>query len=363
MSILDANARTAAGRQKLAILSEAQAAGVPILACIDDDPKDATADAGELAHLVGPMRSRSFQALLFDLDGQPHLYVQPYDGAKALPGEHHTWMSGAFRSPVVQRGEAEARRWDSHDHELTNWLMQDPELDAFFANQRWLWTSGAGEIRYPWHVQLRPLRGGSTQMAMMAFGDGPGREKRAGVVEFRQLQALIHQRLTPYPDVVAAPFLVRADYEELFEAAVRGEIQPRRPASTMPADFGRLVAPLLGKARRRYYVGQIPAKVESGARSAALPPGWQRVPILAVVDLTTMGSGKEALVVTPTHVIYREGPVRVLVAWSDLLSVEPPGYDDCLWVEVAALGKLRIPTGPSGSALHAAFDAVARSSG
>src|SRR5690606_39234637 len=87
------------------------------------------------------------------------------------------------------------------------------------------------------------------------------------------------------------------------------------------ATIRQALAPHAGK---KVWVGAetIPAKKLAHVQ-AALPPQLAGSPILAAIDLTVFGSAKDAIVVTPSHVVAKEYDDRVAYELTTIRSVPP----------------------------------------
>jgi hypothetical protein len=74
---------------------------------------------------------------------------------------------------------------------------------------------------------------------------------------------------------------------------------------------------------------------------------------VALLDLTLMGSAKEAVVFTPSHCFVHHDGGRLWFAWSEVRFVRPPaGGDDALVLRLATRGELALPCGRHAETMH-----------
>ncbi len=120
-----------------------------------------------------------------------HLYLQPYDGTYALPGEHHGLLRGAWPAPALLRtaGLFATPTWHvPGDLELDRRLERDPEIARVTSRLAWRWAPG---IDLLWTVQVRCVGdstvGTLTQLVARIGRDQATRSPGVGVAVFIDL--------------------------------------------------------------------------------------------------------------------------------------------------------------------------------
>lgn len=365
MSISASNARNAASRQKLTILGEATRAQLPVIACADVQGEATLGGAvgGSLKALFGgSMQSTGLQIFAFQSGDWIHTYVQPYDGMYAMPGEHHMWIPGAWSSPTVHKHDTWGAGWEAGgDKELVKYISSAPGLKAALSNTTWEWKLGMGEFKYAWSLQTRPVTNGYTHVAMQATGEQNTMTHEVGLVQFQQLVAQITSMLAQNPAVVETPFLQPTSHESIHSQIATGALDLRAGVpETAATDFGQaLYGWLAPHVAKKLYVGNLPPKQDGNIRRLVMAPFAQGWPIVAAVDLTVMGSAKEALAFTPTHLFVRDEGAPAFFQYSDLRHVDPAIDRDTVWIQVDCLGEIGLPCGKHAQPIHAALTAIA----
>ncbi len=366
MSISESNARNTASQQKLAILGEATKAQLPVMACVDSFDEAATlggAIGGSLKALFGgSVQSTGTQIFAFAAGDAIHVYVQPYDGMYAMPGEHHQWIPGAWNSPTMHKHDTWGAGWEAGgDAELVKYILNNPGLKTALEDTTWEWTHGMGEFKYPWSLQTRPVTNGYTHVTMAATGEQNVMTHQTGVVEFGRLVAQLTPMLPQNPAVAETTFLHPTAYDSLYAQIATRTVDLRNGVpETTAADYGQTIHGWLApQAAKKLYVGNLPPKQDGNIRNFVMPPFARAWPIVAAVDLTMMGSAKEALALTPTHLFVREEGGPAFFQYSDLSYVDPVVDDDTVWVQVSCLGEIGLPCGKFAQPLHAALTAIA----
>ncbi len=366
MSIAESNARNAAARQKLTILGEATTAQLPVIACIDTGSGNATlggSAAGAFKAIFGgSMQCTGIQIFVFQAGDWLHTYVQPYSGMYALPGEHHTWIPGAWPVPTLHKHDTWGAGWDTGgDKQLQQYISGHPQFKAALDTITWEWKLGMGEFDYPWALQTRPVANGYTHVAMMATGEQEGMTHQVGVVQFQRLVSQLLTMLPPNPAVAETGFQAPPTYDAFHAELAMGTLDPRGGVpETAPMDHGQtLYGWLAPHAAKKLYIGNLPPKQDGNIRRHVLAPFAQAWPIVAAVDLTIMGSAKEALVFTPTHLFVRTEGAPAFFQYTDIRAVDPTIDDDTIWLQVDCLGEIGLPCGKHAAPVHAALTALA----
>jgi hypothetical protein len=115
--------------------------------------------------------------------------------------------------------------------------------------------------------------------------------------------------------------------------------------------------PYLGKKR---VLSPLPPKYEAAARSYILPPQHRNDQIIAFMDLTTFGSGKEGIAFTPTHVFAKELDDRVAISLTSIgaIAKRPGVLRAKLAVRLTDGGSVEIPVGTADEAMVAIVEAI-----
>lgn len=324
MGFLDKKVAGARARQKQALINEAQAAGSRVIGAWDvGGPEESAAGAvgGALKQLFGGrMKADGLQVLLFDTQGFRHAYLQPYDGMHPFPGEHHAILNGCLPSPATLRAAGIlgwGTKWDTGQMAgLAKSLNEDPGLTKAVAGVEWEWKTGMVKIDLEWTVQLRSLGDASSHLVLQAGRYGGFTTYEVGFKNFLELSSALYAFLADAP-IGEQAFLAPCAFSFAIDvirtgglpevAATSNAAAPApTPAPAQPIvelDYRPVVVealtPRLGK---KVHLGTgVPPKKEANVRKHVLPPDVAKVEILAVIDLTTFGSAKDALVITPTQ--------------------------------------------------------------
>ena len=297
--------------------------------------------------------------------GTAHFYGQPFDGRVALPGEHHILLPFGISAPAFYVDGFTGGDWKSGDPALESQL-RGHETASLVRRASWDWLVGAGKVKRDWLVQLRPTANGQTHLVMKATGEH-GVKLDVRPVGFATLTKLVLSlvqappRTAPSP--VATPFVWPSAFMDAFAAMQSGEPLPVLPRANLAGrDLGPAIHQLLAPyARGNLHVHPVPPKKEAGARTSVMPREAAHLPIVALVDLTLLGSASEAIVLTPSHVFVRHEDVRLHFEWSEVRDVaQTDPYDDEVRVHLAERGWLTLPAGGAAEALAALFAQVAQ---
>ena len=387
MGLLSAGLAKAYERQRNAIYEEAAALGGQVIG-FEEHAEGASAgrmlgDAlkDKLLPFGGSTKVDGIQIFGFETAGVRHLYVQPWSQMHALPGEHHAWLPGSYRSPVVyQRGVVMGMSWNAGgDGELAQWLGGQPALMTVVKGCKKDWTAGTKVFDLEWTVQLLSLGDGRSHLVMQAGRYGGLTSYRVGLGHFLALGHAwapllaeghypAHAPLQPiaYTDVfhqylLGAPHIAAATPPEATYAST--------PAPASAPAAGREYAELIARVATPFqsetlFVGHYPADVEANVRALILPPHQKAGPISLVHDLTVMGSGKDAVVLTPAYLYIRELGDSKGFGLEEIVSVDAPKgmLVKSVKVHLPHGRSVKVPcaNGNDAQALAAVLDAIAK---
>jgi hypothetical protein len=375
MSFMSDRVRGGRDRQKQALIAEAGKIGAQVVDIVEigDEAQAAGAAIGGslTAMFGGNMRVDGVMLLRLSTNGWPHAYAQPFSGFNPLPGEHHGILHGALASPAILREDLRFSDypWDpSAGPEVARQLTASPQLRQAIKSIAWEWAIGMTKVTLDWAIQLRSVGDGTTHLVMQSGRYGGLTTYDVGFAQWMQVCQAVHSCLAAWAPP-AQYFPVPSRYGQLiFGAPVSAPTSFREPeprcAVTVDVDYvgtvRQALAPHLGK---RVWVGaeSIPAKKLDRVR-AALPPQLASSPIVAAIDLTVFGSSKDAIVVTPTHLVVKEFDDRFAYELAAICSV-PPGQSSTasgIRVVVDRLGEVRLPTGTDNVPVLALLEALAR---
>ena len=157
---------------------------------------------------------------------------------------------------------------------------------------------------------------------------------------------------------------------EVIDAALSGP--PPEPAAPPVQSAGNVdvridyagsiraaLQPHLGK---KVWVGTIPPKQLGNIQKHVVPPALQGSHLVAGIDLTTFGSAKDAIIVTPTHLVAKEFDDVLTIELAAIRSViGPKGLtSSSVQIEVDRLGTMSIPVGVDVEPVMALLTAIAQ---
>lgn len=395
VGLLSAGLAKAYERQRNAIYEEAAALGGQVIGyeehaeglkasrLLGDALKD------KLNPFGGSMRVDGMQIFGFETGGVQHLYVQPWSQMHALPGEHHAWLPGAYRSPVVhQRAVVMGMSWNAGgDAELAKWLGTQAALMQVVKGCKKDWKAGTKTFDLEWTVQLLSLGDGRSHLIMQAGRYGGLTSYRVGLGHFLSLGhawAPLIGRDTQYPAHAALQPVSYSDvfYQYVLQASgSAAPPAPAPPASPVESNYvaaptpqtpqasGRDYAALIARVAGDYqsetlFVGHYPADVEANVRALVLPPHQKSAPIALIHDLTVMGSGKDAVVLTPSYLYVRELGEQRGFGLEEIVSVDAPKgmLGKSVKVHLPHGRSVKVPcaNGPDANTIAAVLDAIAR---
>jgi hypothetical protein len=347
---------------KMHNLREATSSGAVLRDTTDVVLGRSSALSGAVSALFGgSLQVDAFQCLQLETHGVMHLFVQPFSGVYVLPGEHHAWLQGSLPACASYNDGIFGDTWRSPDPNTSRWLEQNKPLTSTARSTRWEWRVGSGEIRYAWHLQTRPFRGGLTHLAMKATGEMSGLSvmHAAGFARLIMLAGALQPSLRPVPGQPEQPFVTGSGYADLFSMMLDGQLAPTaRRGTSAPQDFSMPIVQALSVApAKRLHVHPLAPVKDNGARAGILPPPARHLPILAVVDTTLMGGAGEGFAFTPTHGFLKNAQDSLSFPWTDVRGVIPPTRPDegHLTLAVATLGEVTIPTADRASPMAQLF--------
>lgn len=353
--------------QKLSILREAASASVDLIGVQDQvsPPTRASAlHAGLTAAFTGSMRQDAVQIYLFRSSSATHLYAQPFDGKFALPGEHHAVVEGTLPGAALLRETFSGPRWESpQSPESARILNGSRWLDAVIGNTYWDWRVGIGRFEMPWLAQVRPRGGASSHVCMHATGEARSTAHEIGLSPFLRLLRALERSLWPLDQPADQPFVLKPAYDTTFETVIAGSpVGSYPPPVTAPCDQSDTILTVLAPhAGGKLSVGRIPRTKEQNARENVLPPSLRQQPILALVDLTVLGSARDAVVFTPTHGVMRESDEFLVFSWPEIRAVGTPEHaeDAEVVIHLATVGEIALPCGHRAGAMAELFSRFA----
>jgi hypothetical protein len=380
MGLFDNGITGARARQKQSVIAEAAKAGTHVLNVVEHadggDAARAAVGSSLKALFGGSMRVDCIQVFSLQTYGWPHTYAQPYAGVAALPGEHHGILHGALPSPaMLTPGIFSGASWEAGMPEVAKALDRDPHIKGAAQATKFEWPSGLSKVSLAWGVQLRSLGNGTTHVVMQAGRYGGLTSYEVGMAQWLRLCQALPSCLQPYV-YPPQPFMDPPRWGEVIDAALSGPatVAPAAapaapPAQThddgshvrvdYPGSIRSAMAPHLGK---KVWVGEIPPKQLGNLHEHVIPPALQGSHILAAIDLTTFGSAKDAIVVTPTHLVAKE--------FDDVLTIELAAIRSVLGakgltsskvqIEVDRLGTMSIPVGIAVEPVLALLTAIAQ---
>jgi len=317
--------------QKLAILREASPSITTGVIDVGDAAEQKyglrqAAAAFGLGSLRGGGMMQLF--LLQTPKGSRHFYGQPFDGRMPLPGEHHIVLPIPIPAPAVFMDGFAGGAWKSPDPAFQAQLRKH-QTSPLILRADFEWRLGAGTVKRNWLVQLRPTADGQTHLVMQGTGQsGVALDSRP--VGFSTLTGLVIALMSTPPTGGAAPaaanFVSPSSFTEVFgQLRTAGDPPPIPRANLAGRELGQAIHQLLSAhAGGKLYLHPVPPKKEARARKEAMPADARGLPVIAMVDLTMMGSGADAIVFTPSHLFYRSGDDKVFFDWSEVRAVEAP---------------------------------------
>ena len=380
MGFLDNKASKAHQRQQAAVIAEATSAGLVLLEqhelSGEDLARRAVVSTALKAFIGGRLAPDTLQIFVFGAGDRRGIYVQPYSGLTPLPGEHIVALPGTLPAPAALTDEAifGGPSWQTGpDKVLAKRLNKgSPGLRSVAKRTRFEWATGLTKIRLAWAVQVVSMGDGRSLVAMQTGRYGGITTYGVG---FAQLASLC-QALGPILDGGTAPPqrpLHPIHHQELFLEHALG-IKPvshddfDAPDHEAPTDPGlepvdraaviqSLVQP---HESGRLHSRSIPPKKLRNVRASVLPPAARDADVVLILDLTTFGSAKDAVVLTPTQLYCKEFGERVDFALSELQTVHgvQGALADKVRVTLRGRGEVVIPCAGEGAGLVAVLEGL-----
>ncbi len=379
MGFLDKKVQAGRDRQKQALIAEASKAGGQVLEIVELDAGAAQAGSvvgGSLSAIFGGrLKTDGIQIYRLSTQGWPHVYVQPFSGFNPLPGEHHGSLHGALGSPAIARANL---RYSDHPFdpalglEVARHLASAPAIRAVLKDIVWDWPMGMGKVELDWAVQLRSAGDGTTHVVMQSGRYGGFTTYEVGFSVWWRLCGAIHGCLGQWA-VPAQHFPIPVRFAELVMLVMGAPAQPSAPTQPVGGqgvdvqlDYREVIAQALGPhVGNKVWLGEGPAKKMANIREHVIPGHFAGVPVLAAIDLTTFGSAKDAIVVTPTHLLTKEFDEQLCLELAAIQAVPEGQRTIAGHVEIVVdrLGSVRIPVGIDFEPVHALLAAIAQANG
>ena len=375
MELIGRGLNKAHKRQKTSLLKEAQAAGCEVLSFEETNQQD---DAGKTAIATslkaftgGKMKLDSWQLMTLETAGLRHVFVQPFSGMSPMPGEHHAILKGTAPSTVALVQGVLGKKWESPDAAFATVLNKERrELKMLAKKCEFEWGVGMGKIVLEWALQMFSRGNGSTQCVMQTGRYGGFTSYGVG---FRQYLALVCELSNVLSSDARGPNTpaYNISYASVAEAMLTGNAPSAETLSTpepstgpepstaiaqeesaptanlgAQSEYSDLIRAVMGPHKgKKILVDDLPEKKERNVRERVLPPTLRDEKLIAVLDLTTFGSCKDAIALTPTHCHVHEFDVRISFAFADVQAVH--GFSGMLKskveIDVRNTGSVKIP--------------------
>jgi len=374
MGLIESSNRKAQERQQESLIKEAAQAGFGLV-----KQQTHSAEGFSAAESVGSAltslfggrhKTSAIQALEFDFEGVRTGYFQPYSGTSVLPGEHHVLLRGALRTPaaLIRGGMLSGPKWTcGSDQELANWLNTgNPQLAQPSSRVKFDWGVGASVIEHSWAVQICSTGSLSSLLSFQPARYGGILTYQVGFDLFAQFIRAFTQSLPQAAEPVGAGLYPCAFAGWFLEATGQGtnqappspveggagiHIEPislDQPAPAATANFNyseeipRLIRSFVG---RKIYGTEVPQKKLDNIRRHVLPPEMYDDPVLAAFDITAFGACKDAIVLTPTHIVGKSFDDRLRYRLDDISGVIGPKGLDKVLITVEGLGEVHLICG------------------
>ena len=312
------------------------------------------------------------------------MFVQPYSGVAALPGEHHGILHGGVAAPAVLRraglksafaGLLSSCKWESPNHPgVAQYLTGAPAIAAVANATKWEWPAGLSKVELDWGIQLRGVGDGTTHVTLHSGRYGGIATYQVGFAHWLALCQALTACLDPAGST-AQQFIVPPSFHDYVYSTPQPEAPPVPPTGT-PATAATAVrtdidyiaavrdalAPHLGK---KVWFGTVPPKQLRNINTHVIPLELQGSHVVAGIDLTTFGSAKDAIVITPTHLIAKEFDDVLTLALSSIRAVTgAQGLTSSkVGIVVDGMGQQTIPVGVDVEPVLALLSAIAAANG
>jgi hypothetical protein len=176
MGLFDQGIVKAYENQKKGMLKEAEKAGAAVVG-FTQFPEEGDAGEGATGRSLksaaksifgGKMATDAFQILELETAGVRHVFVQPYSGIHALPGEHHVALPGSVPAPVIlaKGGLFGGKKWRGPDEAVARRFNECGPLKKVVKKCKWDWYVGTAKIDLDWTVQIRSLGDGHVHVVL-----------------------------------------------------------------------------------------------------------------------------------------------------------------------------------------------------
>ncbi|WBW98386.1 hypothetical protein [Oceanirhabdus sp. W0125-5] len=182
-------------RQEKSILKESKRQGLEVIDVMyvdfkEEDRNNNVLNTAVKSILGGNLKVTYAQVFLFNKNGEKQIYIQPYAGQIALPGEHHIILSGGFSSPIVLKDQEMygGPCWKCKNSKLENWVnKEETPLEKASKEVEFQWTVGTGKIDLEWGGQFYYIGEGKSHLIMQSGRYGGFITYKVGFKEFGQL--------------------------------------------------------------------------------------------------------------------------------------------------------------------------------
>lgn len=205
--------------QRNSIVGEINQAGLALEDCIELREEDTESLSGlykgsaKALTFGGNLEINAHQIYITSSKLGKQVYIQPYAGIAALPGEHHAIIAGNFNAPfaitpslfgkssmlplysmlivstmgLVRLLKLRSPKIVSPCEELLTTLDMDKNFMQALNGIKFEWGVGASIIRHQWGVQVKPLGNGYSHVVLKSGRYGGLLAPIVGVQKFAQL--------------------------------------------------------------------------------------------------------------------------------------------------------------------------------
>lgn len=244
MGLLDRGIEKAYENQKKGILKEAEKAGCAVVG-LTQFPEEGAGEGATARSLKsaaksifgGKMATDAFQIFELETAGVRHVFVQPYSGINALPGEHHAILPGTTAAPVIfaKGGFFGGKKWRGPDERVAARFSACAPLTKLAKKSKWDWHVGTAQIDLEWTVQVRSVGDGRVHLVLQNGRYGGFTTYGVGFSHFLALGGALPAAL----DTGDGPFqeLVQPTaFERLALSALLGDAMPSEAEAGAPDD-------------------------------------------------------------------------------------------------------------------------------
>jgi hypothetical protein len=253
--------------------------------------------------------------------------------------------------------------WKSPDAALAKWLKKHPITTAIYQAD-WHWKLGAGEVKRAELAVFTPTPDGRTHLVVKGTGESSVAldSRPVGFSLLRDMAlALLNQPLPAGTMPGPAQWIGEVRYCDTFFEMTANPRRHAVPRADMTGrELGQPIHALLApQADNKLHVHPLPPAKEQNVRRHVMPPDASHLPLVAVLDLTMMGSAKDAIAFTPTHAFVCNGGQRMAFDWAEVRDVAPVD-DSTVRVRLAERGWIALACGRHARTLYALFQQLAQ---